>query len=152
PGTLRRLLPPGARVFPVIDDAIDARLLDGRERWLKLRGFAALKFFWEDFMIPLAYAMLPGVEGAIASFAPDVVVADQQALAGAVAARRTGITWATSATTPAELLRPLGGMPKVEEWISDQMGALQLASGISDPVDLRFSGRLVLVFTTSALA
>jgi UDP:flavonoid glycosyltransferase YjiC (YdhE family) len=148
PPTLRPLLPEEARIFPALDDALDARLREGRERWLGLRGAAALKFFWEDFVIPLGRAMLPGVEEAMARFAPDAVVADQQAVAGAVAARRAGAAWVTSATTPAELLRPLAAMPKVEEWVLDQMIAFQAGS---DPVDLRFSGRLVLVFTTGAL-
>lgn len=134
-------LPPGRRVFPVID----ADLQDGRDRWMGLRGAAALKFFWAEFLIPLTRAMLPGVEAAIESFEPDVVVADQQALAGAVAAHRSGTVWATSATTPAELLRPLAAMPKVEEWISDQLAEFGM------PTDPRFSDRLVLVFSTSAL-
>jgi UDP:flavonoid glycosyltransferase YjiC (YdhE family) len=95
--------------------------------------------------------MLPGCRAAVTSFAPDVVVADQQALAGAAAARLSGLPWVTSATTPAELLSPLSALPKVEEWISDQITAFQLASGITDPVDLRFSGHLILVFTTPAL-
>jgi MGT family glycosyltransferase len=151
PATLAALTPAGARIFPVIDDALDARLRAGRERWLTLRGAAALQFFWEDFVIPLGEAMLPGTEAALARFAPDVVIADQQALAGAVAARRAGITWVTSATTPAELLRPLASMPKVEGWIRDRMIAFQRSCGVSDPVDLRFSGTLVLVFTTAAL-
>jgi MGT family glycosyltransferase len=151
PATLRPLLPDGARVFPVIDDALDARLRAERERWLTLRGAAVLKFFWEDFAVPLGHAMLPGTETAVMRFAPDVVVADQQALAGAVAARRSGAAWATSASTPAELLRPLADMPKVEEWVRGQMTAFQLACGVTDPVDLRFSDRLVLAFTTPAL-
>jgi MGT family glycosyltransferase len=151
PATLRPLLPDGARVFPVIDDALDARLRAERERWLTLRGAAVLKFFWEDFVIPLGHAMLPGTETAVTRFAPDVVVADQQALAGAVAARRSGAAWATSASTPAELLRPLASMPKVEEWVRGQMTAFQLECGVADPVDLRFSDRLVLAFTTPAL-
>lgn len=151
PGTMEPLLPAGARVFPVIDDALDARLRADRDRWMGLRGAAALKFFWEEFLIPLAGAMLPGTADAVASFAPDVVVCDQQALAGAVAARRAGVAWVTSASTPAELLRPLADMRRVEEWISDQMTAFQRASGIDDPVDLRFSPALVLVFTTAAL-
>jgi MGT family glycosyltransferase len=150
-GTLRPLLPAGARVFPVIGDALDASLRAGRERWMELRGAAALKFFWEDFVIPLTRVMLPGVQEAMAGIAADVVVSDQQALAGAVAARKAGITWVTSATTPAELVRPLAGMPKVEDWISGQMTTLQVESGIANPVDLRFSDRLVLVYTTSAL-
>jgi MGT family glycosyltransferase len=151
PATMRSLLPEDARIFPVIDDALDARLRTERERWLALRGAAALKFFWADFVVPLGRAMLSGVETAISRFTPHVVVADQQALAGAVAARRAGVAWATSASTPAELLSPLASMPKVEEWVADQITAFQLECGVADPVDLRFSDQLVLVFTTSAL-
>jgi UDP:flavonoid glycosyltransferase YjiC (YdhE family) len=112
PATMRSLLPDDARIFPVIDDALDARLRAERERWLALRGAAALKFFWEDFVVPLGHAMLSGVETAISRFTPHVVVTDQQALAGAVAARRAGVAWATSASTPAELLSPLASMPR----------------------------------------
>ncbi|HEY2443313.1 MAG TPA: nucleotide disphospho-sugar-binding domain-containing protein [Streptosporangiaceae bacterium] len=151
PGTLRPLLPDDARIFPVIDDALDERLRAERERWLTLRGAAVLKFFWEDFVIPLGHAMLPGTEAAVASFAPDVVVADQQALAGAVAARRAGAAWATSASTPAELLRPLAAWPRVDEWVRGQITAFQRSCGVTDAVDLRFSGQLVLAFTTPAL-
>jgi MGT family glycosyltransferase len=151
PATLGPLLPDGARVFSVIDDALDARLRAERERWLTLRGAAVLKFFWEDFVIPLGHAMLPGVDTAVREFRPDVVVADQQALAGAVAALRAGVAWATSASTPAELLRPLASLPKVEQWVGDQLTAYQRACGVTEAVDLRFSDRLILVFTTSAL-
>lgn len=151
PGALAPLLPDDAHVFPVLDDAFAEMLRTERERWLTLRGAAVLKFFWEDFVIPLGHAMLPGVKSAVASFAPDVLVADQQALAGAVAARQAGIRWATSATTPAELLAPLALMPKVDEWVRDQITAFQLACGISDPADLRFSDHLVLAYTTPAL-
>jgi MGT family glycosyltransferase len=150
PATLRPLLPGAARIFPVSGDALDEWLRQGRERWLPLRGAAALKFFWEDFIIPLGHAMLPGVQDAVTRFTPDVVVADQQAIAGAAAAQRAGTRWATSATTPAELLRPLTAMPKVEDWVCGQLAAFQARYGLA-PVDPRFSDRLVLVFTTSAL-
>jgi MGT family glycosyltransferase len=150
-GTLGPLLADGARVFPVIDDTLTARMTDNREDWLALRGAAALKFFWEDFLIPLARVMLPPTEAAIAGFAPDVVVADQQALAGAVAARKAGISWATSATTPGELAGSLSAMPKVEEWVTGLLTAFQRDNGVTDPVDLRFSDQLVLAYTTPAL-
>jgi MGT family glycosyltransferase len=146
-GLLRSLLPDSARVFPAAYDPLEALQASGTG----LNGFAALRFLWEDFIVPLAREMLPGVQAAIASFAADVVVADQQALAGAVAARRAGVAWVTSATTPAELLRPLAQVPKIETWVSEQMAAFQLEAGLRDPVDLRFSDRMVLVFTTSAL-
>ena len=147
PGSLRPLLADGALIFPALDDAFDARPRPVPAPRLPPRGPEALKFFWETYVMRLAHLMLPGVEAAIAGFAPDVVVADQQALAGAVAARRAGAAWATSATTPGELLRPRGA----EDWVRDQMDEFQRAVGVTDPVDLRFSGQLVLVFTTPAL-
>jgi MGT family glycosyltransferase len=148
PDLLRSLLPDSAPVYPLLFGLNQECL---RNSGVGLNGFAALRFLWEGFIMPLAREMLPGVQAAIACMRPDVVVADQQALAGAVAARRAGVTWVTSATTPAELLRPLAQLPKVETWISDQMTVLQLGAGLRDAVDLRFSDRLVLAFTTSAL-
>lgn len=118
-----------------------------------LRGVAALRYLWQDFLAPLACAMAPGVERAVAAFRPDVIVADQQALAGALAAERLGIPYATSATTSAEFSAVLAGIPKVDEWVSGQLCGLRSAFG--DPArthDLRFSPQLVLAFTTAALA
>jgi MGT family glycosyltransferase len=149
--TLEPLLPSGARVFPVIDEAFDARMRAERGHPRPMHGAAALQFFWESFVLPLAREMLPGVTDALASFAPDVVVADQQAVAGAIAARRAGTVWVTSASTPGELLGPLAARPELEEWVRGEMAAFQRACGVSDPVDLRFSDRLVLVFTAAAL-
>jgi MGT family glycosyltransferase len=155
PAVLPPLLPLGARVFPVAGDASGAR--PGEARPGEMRdprrppvGPDALKFVWANLVMPLARAMLPGVADAVARFAPHLVVADQQAIAGAVAARQAGAVWVTSATTPGELLRP-PGMHRVEPWVREQMTAFQRACGVSDPVDLRFSDRLVLVFTTAAL-
>lgn len=145
------LLPPGARLFPVEDQALSARLERAREGALRLRGPAALRFLWEEFIIPVGHAMVPGVEAAVAGFRPDAIVVDQQAPAGAVVARRHGLPWATSATTSAELTRPFAGLPKVEAWIRERMDGFQRAHGLDDPMDLRFSDYLVLVFSTSAL-
>ncbi|MEU7165355.1 glycosyltransferase [Streptomyces morookaense] len=117
-----------------------------------LRGMAALRYLWQDFLAPLAGAMAPGVERAVAAFRPDVIVADQQALAGALVAERLGIPHATSATTSAEFSAALAGMPKVEEWIGRQLDGLRAAFG--NPLqthDFRFSPDLVLAFTTRAL-
>jgi UDP:flavonoid glycosyltransferase YjiC (YdhE family) len=151
PAAMGSLLPGGARVFPMTGGAFDLRPGNDRHRRRPPRGPAAMKVVWEDLILPLAHAMLPGVTQAVARFGPHIVVTDQQAIAGAVAAQQAGTVWVTSATTPGELLRPLAGLEPVEAWIHDQMAALQLAAGVSDPVDLRFSGRLVLVFTTAAL-
>ncbi|MEU6749071.1 glycosyltransferase [Spirillospora sp. NPDC046719] len=149
--TLEPLLRAGARIFSAEDDAFAARLAAAREEWLRLRGPAALRFLWEEFIVPLGHAMMPGVETALDRFRPDVVISDQIVLAAPVAARHREIPWATSATTSAEFTRPLAGMPLVEGWVRDQIGDFQLDHGIEDLLDLRFSDHLVLIFSTGAL-
>ncbi|WP_084339011.1 glycosyltransferase [Actinomadura oligospora] len=148
---LEPLLPSGARIYAAEDPAFTAKLEAARDHWTALRGPAALKFLWEEFIVPLGHAMTPGVERAMDRFHPDVVVADQQVLAAPVAARLHGVPWATSATTSAEFTRPLAGMPLVEEWVRDHIGRFQSEHGIEDLIDLRFSDHLTLVFSTGAL-
>ncbi|MEU5882289.1 glycosyltransferase [Spirillospora sp. NPDC047279] len=148
---LEPLLPGGAQIFPAENETFTRRLEAARGRWLDLRGPAALKFLWEEFIVPLGHVMMPGVQAAIDTFDPDVVVSDQQVLAAPVAARLRGLPWATSATTSAEFTRPLAGMPLVEEWVREQIADFQLDHGIEDLLDLRFSDHLVLVFSTAAL-
>ncbi|MFC5181556.1 glycosyltransferase [Actinomadura harenae] len=150
-GFLEPLLPSGARVYASEDTAFAAKLEAARDEWTALRGPAALKFLWEEFIVPLGHAMMPGVERAMDRFHPDVVVSDQQVLAAPVAARLRGLPWATSATTSAEFTRPLAGMPLVEEWVRDRIGGFQAAHDIEDLIDLRFSDHLTLVFSTGAL-
>ncbi|OQR61679.1 glycosyl transferase [Streptomyces maremycinicus] len=123
------------------------------ERPADLRGPEALKFLWEWYLLPLAEAMAPGVRAAVEEFRPDVVVADQQAFAGALVAERLGLPWATSATTSAEFTDPLAGLPKVREWLDRRLAELRAAIG--DPAgdaDPRFSPHLVLAFSTPELA
>ncbi|MBW8484783.1 glycosyltransferase [Actinomadura parmotrematis] len=149
--TLEPLLRPGSRIYPAEDPELTAKLQDARREWLGLRGPAALKFLWEEFIVPLGHAMMPGVEAAIDRFRPDAIICDQQALAGPVAARLNDVPWVTSATTSAEFTRPLAAMPLVEEWVREQIGDFQLDYEIEDLLDLRFSDHLVLVFSTAAL-
>jgi MGT family glycosyltransferase len=117
-----------------------------------VNGFAALEFLWERVLVPLADAMTAGVAAASETFRPDVLVVDQQALAGAVVAHRTGLAWATVASTSAELADPLAGLPKVDGWLRGLMRELQERH--QDPdlgADLRFSPHQVLVFSTADL-
>jgi UDP:flavonoid glycosyltransferase YjiC (YdhE family) len=88
-----------------------------------LGGFAARKHLWESVLVPLAEWMEPAVRRAVELIRPDVVIADQRALAGALVAQRAGVAWATSAVTSSELLDPLA----------------------------TFSPHLVIAFTTPAL-
>ncbi|MEV6953811.1 glycosyltransferase [Streptomyces sp. NPDC051183] len=153
-GPLARLLPPHARILPSGERA-GGGYADLHERWRDLRGVGALRFLWEEALIPLARAMVPGVAEAARAFGPDLVVADQQALAGPVVARRLGIPWATSASTSAELTRPFADFPKVGDWVAGQIGGLlaeaECGGGPGTDWDPRFSDRLVLVFSTPEL-
>ncbi|KUH40669.1 MULTISPECIES: glycosyltransferase [Streptomyces] len=118
-----------------------------------LRGPEALRFLWERFLVPLAEAMAPGVRQAVHAFRPDVVVADQQALAGALVAEDLGVPWATSATTSAEFADVLAPMPRVAAWNAALLGDLRKRIGRPDGTcDPRFSPYLVLAFTTPELA
>ncbi|HTI25529.1 MAG TPA: glycosyltransferase [Kutzneria sp.] len=117
-----------------------------------LRGFASLKFLWEEFLIPLADTMVPLVDAAVAEFRPDAMLVDQQALAGALVAERRGIPFATSATTSAELLEPLAELPKVAAWLDELLAGLRSRHGSPDAThDLRFSPYGVLAFSTEEL-
>jgi MGT family glycosyltransferase len=95
--------------------------------------------------------MVPGVRAAADAFDPDVMLVDQQALAGALVARERGTAWATSATTTAELGDQYETLPKLTDWLHEQTAELQRAFGVDEPVDLRFSDALVLAFSSEAL-
>ncbi|MFG3587756.1 glycosyltransferase [Streptomyces sp. NPDC047990] len=117
-----------------------------------LKGPAAFRFLWESFLVPLADAMAPGVRAAIGAFGPDVVVCDQQAVAGALVAESLGRIWVTSATTSAELVDPLAAMPKVAAWLDGLLADLrERVGGVGGGADPRFSPYGVLAYTTRAL-
>jgi UDP:flavonoid glycosyltransferase YjiC (YdhE family) len=156
PKLLEPLLDAGSELIELGEDLPDEMIEATRARATALRGVAALEFLWREFLCPLAVAMVPGVERAVDGFHPDVLVVDQQAFAGAVVARRRGLPWATSATTSAELVDPFADLPKIGDWVREQLVDLQLRSGVDEAaaraVDLRFSPHLVIAFTTGELA
>jgi UDP:flavonoid glycosyltransferase YjiC (YdhE family) len=152
---LAPLLPKGAELLAT-DRALTAEDLSAiTARAQGLRGAEAFRFLWKDFIIPLGEAMLPEIEAAVERFAPDVLVVDQQAIAGALVARRRGMRWATSATTSSELADPFSIFPIFGTWIADELRAFQHRLGIpaaeAERGDLRFSEQLVLAFSTEEL-
>lgn len=155
PGATEALLPADARFLPCAPAEVGAVAGDVAQRAHGTRGAAALKFLWEDVLVPLARHMRPGLEGVVDDWAPDVVVSDQQALAGAVVAWTRDLPWATSATTSAQLTGPLDALPLVKRWLDDQLVSLQVEAGVAAGVarqrDLTVSPHLVLAFTTEAL-
>jgi UDP:flavonoid glycosyltransferase YjiC (YdhE family) len=152
PDLVAPLLTPGCLLFPA-GAGWGGSL--GRA-WVGLRAMAALKALWKDVLIPLAAAMVPGVEDAAEQFRPDALLVDQQAFAGAVVARRRGLPWATSASTFSELTRPYAATPKVEVWVRGLLEGLSRSFGASaweaQRGDLRFSDDLVLAYTVPELA
>jgi MGT family glycosyltransferase len=98
--------------------------------------------------------MAPGVEDAANRFQPNVLVADQQALAGMIVARRRAIPWATSSTSAAAVIDPFVDLPKVNAWRHQQFCELLTEHGLQPPADgaCDLSPSLVLVFSVRALA
>jgi UDP:flavonoid glycosyltransferase YjiC (YdhE family) len=151
PELVAPLLPADCRLWPAGGDFSVEEMAVARGRWLNLRAFAALAALWDEVLLPLAVAMVDGVEAAVDAYRPDVIIVDQQALAGAVVARRRGLPWATSASTFAEFSRPYASMPKVEAWVAERLEAFQHSFGAGGG-DLRFSEHLALSYTVPELA
>ncbi|MCW3035879.1 MAG: glycosyl transferase [Actinobacteria bacterium] len=151
PELVAPLLPADCRLWPAGGDFSVEEMAVARGRWLNLRAFAALAALWDEVLLPLGVAMVEGVEAAVDAYRPDVIIVDQQALAGAVVARRRGLPWATSASTFAEFSRPYASMPKVEAWVAERLEAFQHSFGAGGG-DLRFSEHLALSYTVPELA
>ncbi|MEU5101421.1 MULTISPECIES: glycosyltransferase [unclassified Streptomyces] len=150
---VRRLAGPEAQVYPCVrPHLVPDRAAKIADRTAELKGPAAFRFLWESFLIPLADHMAPPIREAIEEFGPDLVIADQQTVAGGMVAESLGLTWVTSATTSAELVDPLAGMPKVAAWLDGLLEALRgrIADG-RGTADPRMSPHGVLAYTTRAL-
>lgn len=160
------------RLFPAGDRFLEevAHHLPERD---SLKGPASLRFLWQRVLLPLAADMADPVRAAIDQFGPDVVVADQQALAGSIVAAQRGLPWVVSASTtaglPGALAAPDGTPPpraageaamlsltKIDDWMAEQAHEACRGAGAAELVgtgfDPRFSPHLVLAFSTPALA
>ncbi|MCE9574333.1 MAG: glycosyltransferase [Deltaproteobacteria bacterium] len=151
PGAVCPLLPTSARLFALSEHAPAELVAQVTDRARTTRGAAALKFLWEDFLIPLARQMRPGIEGACDEFAPDVMICDQQAVAGSLVARRRGLPWATLATTSAGVTEPLAGLPEVARWLRELYASLEREAELEPAPDGERSPHLVIAFTTEAM-
>lgn len=151
PRRVRPLLPDDAEILALDDhlsDEVWSKMVDRSKR---VRGLESFQFLWEEVLVPLARGMRRGVADAIARWAPDVVVANHQAIAGALEARRAGIPWATSCTTSASVVDALADLPRVKAWVAAQIAALESESGLPPSPTPDLSPHLVVVFSTEAL-
>lgn len=152
PSKVAPLLPPGARLLGLDDDVYAALEAGFAEETQRVRLLESVVFLWERFLGPLTHAMLPGVERAVSEYEPDLLVVDQQALAGAVVARRKGLPWATTATSAADALdRDEPGANVIWDFIDGQYTQLQEALALEKWVRPDNSPSLVVVFSTRAL-
>jgi MGT family glycosyltransferase len=151
PRRVRPLLPEGAEVIELDDRVSDEVWNPLVDRAKLVRGLESYQFLWEEVLVPLARAMRPAIERAIEAHAPDVLIVDQQAIGGALAARKAGARWATLCTTSAGVVDALSDLPKVRAWSAEQLRALEREAGLPsvEPPDL--SPQLVIVLSTAAL-
>lgn len=117
------------------------------------RGMRAVKSLWDRFVVPFARFILSPLDDAVRDFHPDVVVADQHAVAGPLVAYRHGLPWAGLAPQAMELTEPLRRFPLVDAWIHGHLSRLWCDARLpgTPPVDLRFSPHLLVAFTGRAL-
>lgn len=142
-GDLRPLVGPDASIYPT-----------GKRSYREFRqvGVTAVREHWDEYVLPLNRFIARPVDRAVAEFQPDVVVADQYALAGALAAEGHGIRWATLCAGVLELTPPAQDSG-LQEWVRSKLAqALEAADLPADgSLDPRFSPYLVIATTTHAL-
>ncbi|MFI2710656.1 glycosyltransferase [Micromonospora sp. NPDC018662] len=141
---LRPLIGPDATLFPT------------GKRWYRPdgeSGMASVRTLWEGHVLPANRFIRDAAERAVAEYRPDVVVADQYALAGALAAHRHGVRWATLCVGVLELTPPTVEMPEFTDFVAAQVRRVWAMADlpVDETLDLRFSPYLVIGLTTAAL-
>ena len=115
-------------------------------------GTAAVRELWDQYVMPLNRFIQGPVDRAMAQYQPDVVLADQYALAGALAAYKHGVRWASLCSGILELTPPSED-PGLQDWVRSKLAQAWATAGLpaDDSLDLRFSPYLVIATTTQAL-
>jgi len=115
-------------------------------------GMAGLAALWDGYLIPFTRFTLDPVDAAVTAYQPDVVVAEQYALAGGLVAHRRGVPWATVCTGALELAPP-PELPEFADLVADRVAKLVATAGLpaGESVDPRFSPHLVIALTTQGL-
>ena len=142
--SLRPLLGPGRTIFPT-----GSRLFRAQGG----QGAAAVRSLWTSFVVPYTRFTFPAVDRAVQAFRPDALLVDQHTPAGALVADRHGLPWASLVSSSMELTRPFQALPRVEEWVDEQLARVWAVGGRppEERYDLRFSPHLVIALTSRAL-
>jgi len=138
------LLPADARVYAL---PVESNL-DLGKRSSGVRGLESVKFFYEQFCLPLARASLQPLQDIVQAVKPDLMICDHQMLAGALVARAQKIPWFTLASTNVSILKMSA---VIDAWIEDQFAGLQRDFGVPEEARPDFSSHGVIVFSSEAL-
>lgn len=138
------LLPADAEVYAL---PVESNLQLG-ERSPGVRGLESVKFFYEQFCLPLARASLQPLQDIVQAVKPDLMICDHQMLAGALVARARRVPWFTLASTNVSILKMSA---VIDAWIEEQLAALQRDYGVSVQARPDFSSHGVIVFSSEAL-
>jgi len=141
----RDLLPEGATIYDSLEGAYEWSFTKTLELTEMPRG-EQFYAYYRELVLPGAIASLDDVMRGCAEFKPDVLLADQHALAGAIAARRLQLPWATSAPSQ-QMTNPLGRL--VQQWVDEQV--LELGSRFGVPNLKEASEALILSYTSPLL-
>ncbi len=115
----------------------------------KVRGLESVKFFYEQFYLPMAQICLGPLEKIVESFAPDLIICDHQMIAGALVARKMDIPWISTITTTASMLRT---WEILDNWVADKLAQLQISYGLQEICERPdFSDYGCIVFSSKAL-
>ncbi|QFZ21226.1 glycosyltransferase [Saccharothrix syringae] len=141
--TLRPLVGPDATVHPT---GVRAYRRYGET------GMAGVRAMWDGYLIPFTRFVLDAVDAAVTEHRPDVVVAEQYALAGGLVAHRRGVPWASLCTGALELAPP-AELAGFDDFVADRVARVVAMAGLpaGEPVDPRFSPHLVIALSTKGL-
>src|ERR1700736_282591 len=138
------LLPEDAEVWPLPMPSS----FDSGKRSSAVRGLESVKFFYEEFCLPLARASLLPLQEIVRTMQPDLMICDHQMIAGALVARAVGCPWLTFASTNVSILKM---SEVVDKWVEQQFAELQRDYGVPVLARPDFSPYGVIVFSSEAL-
>lgn len=144
--SVRPMLPEGAVVYDSVSEEYEAHPAETQEL-IELPRNEQFFRYYRDLVIPAATRTLDDVMRGCAEFRPGALFVDQNALAGAVAATRLGLPWATSAPSH-QFASPLPHL--VQPWIDERVAELGEACGV--PGLREVSEELLLSYSSPLLA
>jgi zeaxanthin glucosyltransferase len=116
-------------------------------------GMEAIRKLWSGYMMPFNRFILEAADRAVTEHRPDVAVVDQYALAGALAAYRHGVRWASLCTGLLELTPPTWELPGLPDLVRSHLARAWEMAGLpaAEGIDLRFSPDLVIALSCPSL-